>query len=138
MSMIDLEITIALQDPELEDEELQEHTQNLLPQFREFDGVEEAELVPRDQPVEVPGMTPKDFGAFVLGTVTVISTLKALIEIIDWVEKRWLKPKENDSRNRKVSIEVTTLDGYKLIMTAEHPEELNAFRDQIIKQLGEG
>jgi hypothetical protein len=34
--MTDLEMTIALQDPELEDEELQEYTQNLLPQLREF------------------------------------------------------------------------------------------------------
>jgi hypothetical protein len=136
--MTDVEMTIALQDSELEDEELQEYTQNLLPQLREFNGVEEAELVPRYQPVQVPGMTSKDFGAFVLGTVTVISTLKALIEIIDWVENRWLKPKENKPSNRKLAIEVITPDGYKLTMTAENPEDLNAFRDQIIKQLGEG
>ncbi|MBD2414666.1 hypothetical protein FACHB389_05410 [Nostoc calcicola FACHB-389] len=135
--MIDLEIMIALQDPKLEDEELQEYTQNLLPQLREFDGVEEVQLAPRDQPIEVPGMTSKDFGAFLLGTVTVISTLKALIEIIDWVEKRWLKPKEKEPSNRKLAIEVTTPDGYKLTITAENPEDLNVFRDQIIKQLGE-
>jgi len=136
--MIDLEMTIALQDSKLEDEELQEYTQNLLPQLREFDGVEEVQLAPRDQPIEVPGMTSKDFGAFLLGTVTVISTLKALIEILDWVEKRWLKPKENEPSNRKLAIEVTTPDGYKLTITAENPEDLNVFRDQIIKQLGEG
>jgi len=136
--MINLEMTIALQDSELEDEELQEYTQNLLPQLREFYGVEEAGLVPRDQPVEVPGMTSKDFGAFVLGTVTVISTIKALIEIIDWIEKRWLKPKQNDPSNRKLAIEVITPDGYRLTMTAENLEDLNAFRDQIIKNLGEG
>ncbi|MBD1996724.1 sugar ABC transporter permease [Leptolyngbya sp. FACHB-541] len=135
--MTDLKMTIALQDPELEDEELQDYTQNLLPQIREFDGVEEAGLVPRDQPVEVSGMTSKDFGAVLLGTVTVISTLKALIEIIDWVEKRWLKSKANEL-NRKLSIEVTTPDGYKLAITAEDLEDLNAFRAQIIKQLGEG
>jgi len=70
--MINLEMTIALQDSELEDEELQEYTQKLLPQLREFDGVEEVELVPREQSVEVLGMTSKDFGAFLLGTVTVI------------------------------------------------------------------
>lgn len=135
--MTDLKMTIALQDPELEDEELQEYTQTLLPQLREFDGVEAAGLVPSDQPVEVPGMTSKDFGAFLLGTVTVITTLKALIEVIDWVEKRWLK-KESKSSGRKLSIEVTTPDQYKLTITAENPEDLIAFRDQIIKQLGEG
>jgi hypothetical protein len=136
--MIDLEITIALQDSEIEDEELQEYTQNLLPQLRKFNGVEEVELVPRDQPVEVPGMTSKDFGAFLLGTVTVVSTVKALIEIIDWIEKRWLKPKGNELSNRKMAIEVITPEGYKLTITAESSEDLNAFRDQIIKQLGEG
>jgi hypothetical protein len=133
-----LEITIALQDPKLEDEELQEYTQNLLPQLREFDGVEEVQLAPHVQPIELPGMTSKDFGAFLLGTVTVISTLKALIEIIDWVEKRWLKPKGKEPSNRKLAIEVTTLDGRKLTIKAENPEDLNVFRDQIIKQLGEG
>jgi hypothetical protein len=136
--MADLEMTIALQDSELEDEELQEYTQNLLPQLREFDGVEEAKLAPQDQRVEVSGMISKDFGAFLLGTVTVISTLKALIEIIDWVEKRWLKPKENKPSSRKLAIEIITPAGYKLTMMAENPEDLNAFRDQIIKQLGEG
>lgn len=136
--MINLEMTIALQDSELEDEELQEYTQKLLPQLREFDGVEEVELVPREQSVEVLGMTSKDFGAFLLGTVTVISTIKALIEIIDWIEKRWLKPKQNDLSNRKLAIEVITPDGYRLTMVAENPEDLNAFRDQIIKNLGEG
>jgi hypothetical protein len=136
--MIYLEIAIALQDSELEDEKLQEYTQDLLPQLREFDGVEEVQLAPRDHPIEAPGMTSKDFGAFLLGTVTVISTLKALIEIIDWVEKRWLKPKERRLSNRKLLIEVTTPDGHKLIIAAENPEDLNIFRDQIIKQLGEG
>lgn len=138
MTMTDLKMTITLQDAELEDEELQEYTQNLLPQLRKFDGVEEAKLAPRNQRVEVPGLTPKDFGAFLLATVTVISTLKALIEIIDWVEKRWLRPKENELSNRKLSIKVTNPDGYELTITAENSEKLYAFRDQIIKQLGEG
>jgi hypothetical protein len=136
--MTDLKMTIVLQDSELEDGELQEYTQNLLLQLREFDGVEEAKLASKDSPVEMPGMTSKDFGAFLLGSVTVISTLKALIEIIDWVEKRWLKPKENEPSNRKLSIEVITPDGYGLTIMAENPEDLYAFRDQIIKQLGEG
>jgi hypothetical protein len=136
--MNDLRMTIALQDPELEDEKLQEYAQNLLPQLQEFDGVEEAKLAPQDQRIEVPGLTSKDFGAFLLGTVTVISTLKAMIEIIDWVEKRWLKSKESEPSNRRLLIEVNTPDGYKLNITAENLEDLNAFRDQIIKQLGQG
>jgi hypothetical protein len=133
--MTDLTMTVALQDSNLEDEELQEYTQNLLPQLRKFDEVEEAKLVSHNQSVELVGVTPKDFGAFLLGTVTVITTLKALVEIIDWVEKRWLK-KENEASSRKLSIEVSTPDVYRLTITADNPEDLNAFRDQLIKQLG--
>ncbi len=135
--MANLTAIIQIQDSEFEDEELQEYTQRLLPQIREFDGVEEAGLVPNNQPVEAPGMTSKDFGAFLLGAVTVISTVKTLIEIIDWVQKRWLKP-EQKQPSRKLSIEVITPNGTKLTFTADTPEDLNAFRDQIIKQLGEG
>jgi hypothetical protein len=134
--MTDLKVIIAIRDPELEDEKLQEYTQNLLPQIREFDDVQEAGLVPRDQPVKVPGMTSKDFGAFLLGTVTVITTVKALVEIMDWVEKRWLKPSEDQPSRRKISIEVTTPNGYKLACTAERQEDLKAFLDEVIMQVG--
>lgn len=134
--MTDLKVTIVIQDPELEDEELQEYTQNLLPQIQEFDGVEEVGLTPQDQPVEVPGITPKDFGAFILGAITFIATVKTVTEIIDWVEKRWLKAKSQSS-NRKMLIEVTTPEGYKLTYTAENPEDLKAFLEQI-NQMGEG
>ncbi len=136
--MKDLQAIIVIQDPELEDEELQEYTQNLLPQIREFDEVEDAGLVPREQPVDVPGMTSKDIGAFLLGAVTVISTVKTIIEIIDWVQKKWLKPEQNQSTGRKLSIEIITPEGYKITCSAEHPEDLKGLRDQIIKQLGEG
>ena len=135
--MTELEMTINIQDSELEDEELQEYTQNLLPQIREFDGVEEARLVPREQPVDLPGMTSKDFGAFLLGTVTVISTVKSLIEIIDWVEKKWLKPEKSQPNSRKLLLEVITPDGYKFTYTAENSGDLKAFREQIIKQVSE-
>jgi hypothetical protein len=134
--MTDLKVIIAIQDSELEDEELQEYTQNLLPQIREFDGVEEAGLVPQDQPIEIPGMTSKDFGVFILGAITFIATVKTVTEIIDWVEKRWLKPKSQASE-RKVMIEIITPEGYKITYSAGNPEDLKAFRDQIVKQVGE-
>lgn len=136
--MHDLKAIIVIQDPELEDEELQEYTQSLLPQIREFEGVEEAGLVLRDQPVDVPGMTSKDIGAFLLGAVTVISTVKTIIEIIDWVQKKWLKPEQTQPNGRKLSIEIATPKGYKITCTAENPEDLKVLRDQIIKQIGEG
>jgi hypothetical protein len=133
--MSNLKMTIAIQDSEMEAEKLQEYIQNFLPQIREFDGVEEVGLVPRDQPVDLPGVTPKDFGAFLLGTVTVISTIKALVEIIDWVEKKWLKGKHLPS-SRKMLIEVTTPEGYKLTCAAANTEDLKFFLDQVNEALG--
>ena len=38
-------ITIALKSPDLDDQELQDSIQNLLPQLREVDGVEQANLI---------------------------------------------------------------------------------------------
>ena len=127
---------IAIQDPELEDEELQEYTQNLLPQIRDFEGVEEAGLVPQDQPVEIPGMTSKDFGAFILGAITFIATVKTVTEIIDWVEKRWLNPKSQS--NRKMLIEITTPEGYKLAYTAKNAEDLKVFLEKVNQALNQG
>lgn len=133
--MSNLKMTIAIQDSEMEAEKLQEYIQNFLPQIREFNGVEEVGLVPRDQPVNLPGVTPKDFGAFFLGTVTVISTIKAVVEIIDWVEKKWLKGKYLPS-SRKMLIEVTTPKGYKLTCAAANTEDLKFFLDQVNEALG--
>jgi len=130
-------MTIAIQDSEMESEKLQEYIQNLLPQIREFDGVEEVRLVSRDQLVDLPGMSPKDFGAFLLGVVTVISTIKALVEIVDWAEKKWLKGK-HQSNNRKMLIEVTTPEGYKLTCAATNTEDLKLFLEQVNEALDRG
>lgn len=72
-SQSNIEITIALVDASLSDEELQEKVENLLPQLREVDGVEDADLVPVEQ-------APKDskaLGGFLLGL------LKAEVSIVN-------------------------------------------------------
>lgn len=58
-----IQVTISLSDPSLDDEELQAEVDNLLPQLREVDGVEEANLVAVE---EVP-QGSKAFGGFLLG-----------------------------------------------------------------------
>jgi hypothetical protein len=73
-----------------------------------------------------------------LGAITFIATVKTVTEIVDWVEKRWLKPKESQLQSRKLSIEITTPDGYKLTCTAEHPEDLKVFLEQVHKTLRDG
>ena len=133
--MADLKVIISIQDSDLEEEKLQEYTRNLLPQIREFDDVQEAGLVPCDQQVEVSGITPKDFGAFLLGTITVITTVKALVEIVDWVEKRWFKSNDDQPSHRRISIEVRTPSGHEVTCTAERPEDLKAFLDEVTMQV---
>ena len=59
-------VTIAIHDPDLDEEELQAAIENLLPQVREADGIERADLVAVE---EVP-KDSKAFGGFLLGMLT--------------------------------------------------------------------
>lgn len=61
-----VQVTIAIQDPDLDEEELQATVENLLPQVREVDGIESADLVAVE---EVP-KDSKAFGGFLLGMLT--------------------------------------------------------------------
>ncbi len=62
-SMSQLQVTIAFQEPELDDEDLQADVDRLLPQIREIDGVEEVGLVPV---AEMP-TGAKSIGGIVVG-----------------------------------------------------------------------
>ncbi len=61
-----VQVTIAIQDPDLDEEELQAAIENLLPQVREVDGIERADLVAAE---DVP-KDSKAFGSFLLGMLT--------------------------------------------------------------------
>jgi hypothetical protein len=58
-----IRVTIALKSPDLDDQELQESMENLLPQLREVDGVEQANLVAVE---EIPEGA-KAVGGFLVG-----------------------------------------------------------------------
>ena len=61
-----VQVTVAIQDSDLDEEELQASIEKLLPQIREVDGIERADLV-ADEAV------PKDskaFGGFLMGMLT--------------------------------------------------------------------
>ena len=58
-----IHVTIALKSPDLDDEELQDSMENLLPQLREVDGVEQANLVAVE---EIPEGA-KSVGGFLIG-----------------------------------------------------------------------
>jgi hypothetical protein len=61
-----VQVTVAIQDPDLDDEELQAAVEHLLPQVREVDGVESADLVA----VEDIPKDSKAFGGFLSGMLT--------------------------------------------------------------------
>ncbi|WYM01674.1 MAG: sugar ABC transporter permease [Gloeotrichia echinulata CP02] len=63
-----LQLTISLTEPGLDDEDLQAQVQNLLPQLKEVDGVEDADLVA----VENAPQNTKALGGFSLGTFKAI------------------------------------------------------------------
>ncbi len=62
-STSNIQVTISLSDPSLNEEELQAEVENLLPQIREVDGVEEADLVAVEE--APPGA--KALGGFLWG-----------------------------------------------------------------------
>ncbi len=61
-----IQVTISLSNPSLNDEELQAEVEQLLPQLRDVDGVEDANLV---GVTEVP-QGSKALGGFLLGLLT--------------------------------------------------------------------
>ena len=65
-STSNLQVTISLSDPNLDDEELQEEVEKLRPQLEEVDGVEDTKLVE----VEKAPQGSKALGGFLLGMLT--------------------------------------------------------------------
>ncbi len=60
MSLENIQLTITLSDPQLEEEQLQTDTENTLSEIKKFDGVQKADLVP----VETADTFSSRFGSF--------------------------------------------------------------------------
>ncbi|MGB5962746.1 MAG: hypothetical protein WBG73_19065 [Coleofasciculaceae cyanobacterium] len=76
-----IQVTISLSDSSLDEEELQAEVDNLLPQLKEVDGVEDANLV---AVAEVP-QNSKALGGFLLGLLTAevnSANIKALFSFL--------------------------------------------------------
>ena len=83
-STSNLQVTISLADPSLDEEELQEQVENLLPQLKEVDGVEDANLVPVEQ--APPGS--KALGGFLLGVLTAEVNPANIKTVFRWLSDR--------------------------------------------------
>lgn len=127
-----LETAITIRDLELDDEELEMFTQNFLWRIREFDGVEEAYLPVQEAFPE----SSKAIGAFLLGTVTVSLTPRALIEIIDLMEEKWLKPEESRPNRRSLWMQVNIPEKVAIFeFDVKNLEDLKAFRSWVTEHM---
>ncbi|MEH2176703.1 sugar ABC transporter permease [Nostoc sp.] len=71
-----MDITLTFQAPELDSEELQSEVERLLPQIRELDGVEQADLIG----VEILPNGSKTGGGFVLGSLKFVADNSKIIQ----------------------------------------------------------
>ena len=107
-----VQITIALKDSDLDDEELQEETEKLLQQMRELDEVEDANLVADPNPPE-----RGKGGGFLLGLLTAEVNAKNIKALFGFLSDRL--------GNKPIELEVEA-NGKKLKVVASSHQELQA------------
>ncbi|HAA28350.1 MAG TPA: sugar ABC transporter permease [Cyanobacteria bacterium UBA8553] len=103
-----IQVTISLQEAGLDDEELQAEVENLLPQIREVDGVEQADLVPVEE--APPGS--KALGGFLWGLLMAEvnpANIKALFGFLgDRLGGQPIKMNVKASDGRELNIEASS------------------------------
>jgi hypothetical protein len=112
-SSSNVQITIALQEPDLDDEERQKETETLLKQVRELDEVNNAYLVP--DPNQQDGS--KDAGGFLIGLLTAEVNTKNIKALFGFLGDRL--------SGKTIELEVEA-NGKKLKVKASSQQELSA------------
>jgi len=111
-------VTISLSDPDLDDEELQAEVENLLPQVREVDGVEQATLAI----VEKAPSGSKALGGFLLGMLTAEVNPKNIKALFGFLGDRW--------GGKPIEMTVKTPDGRELSLKASSQAEFEFVMQQ--------
>ncbi len=109
----DIKFTITLSDPDLDEEELEAATQNIVREFNELDAVEQASLV---QVKEAPTGS-KAVSGFVLGIVETIVDIGNIKGFMGFLRDRF--------SDKPIEIEVEA-NGRKLQLKASNQEDLMA------------
>jgi hypothetical protein len=108
MATSNVKVTISLSDTGMHDEELQTEVENLLPQIREVDGVEDADLVGITETPE----GAKAFGGFLLGILTAEvnpANIKSLFKFLsDRLSGQTIKMKVEKKDGNKLEIEASS------------------------------
>ncbi len=107
-----VQVTISLTELGLDEDELQTEVQNLLPQIKDVDGVEDADLV---AVTEAP-QGAKAFGGFLSGTLKAVVN-PALIKPLFGFLGRVLG-------NKTIKVGIKTPDGRELNLEASSREDL--------------
>lgn len=109
-------LIVTIQDPDLNDEELQTKVQLLVPQIREIDGVEEAKLVS----VDTAPMGAKSVGGFVAGCfqATVITLkLRPLWEFLgDRIANKTIEATFKSPDGREFTGKARNRDDFKYLL----------------------
>ncbi|MBD2297685.1 sugar ABC transporter permease [Nostoc sp. FACHB-87] len=108
-----VQVTVSLTELGLDDEELQAQVQNLLPQLREVDGVEDADLV---AVTDVPEGS-KALGGFLLGFLNAEVNPKNLKALFGFLGDRF--------GNKPIKILVKAPDGREINIEASSREEFD-------------
>ena len=112
MTTSDIQLIISLPEMDLDDEELQAEVENLLPQIREIDGVEDAGLV---EVAEVPENS-KSLTGYVLGMLkTVLVDKGHLKNVFGFLRDRF--------GNKPIKMTLKAGDGRELNLEASSREE---------------
>ena len=117
-STSNIEVTISLSDPDMDDEELQAEVENLLPQVREVDGVEQATLVT----VEKAPPGSKALGGFLLGMLTAEVNPKNIKALFGFLGDRL--------GGKSIEMTVKTPDGRELSVKASSQAEFEFVMQQ--------
>ena len=112
MSLENIQLTISLSDQQLEEDQLEEDTQNILSEIEKFDGVQKADLIS----IETAEARAKNIGGFLIGILTAeinAKNLKALVGYLsDRLSGKTVKIKA-EGNGRKIDIEVGNLEDLK-------------------------
>lgn len=106
-----IQLTISLPSLGLDDEELQAEVENLLPQIREVDGVEDADLV---EVMEVPESS-KSLTGYALGMLKTVLDKEYLKTVFSFLRDRF--------ENKSIKLVLKTPDGRELNLEASSKEE---------------
>lgn len=116
---------VALQDRELGDRKLHAEIEQVLPQLRQREGVQDVCLVAVKMAPEVPiGMTPRNIGGFLPGVLQAEVDFPYVMQVLEFLRDRLFE-------NRVLEIRLSASDGRGITRRASNLEELDSLMQEV-------